>query len=472
MKNKIFMIFSLFLVALLFTFIAGCGGGGGGGVVVSRMPNTELLPPVKGEAAGLEELVANKEYYQSVLANEPENSQAAFALGLINLYENYPLRSSILGDEVSLKNALKKTYFPGYGLNRLKAIPFNSGSLTGTDLQTELMALLPVIQYSIDLFAIAENDSTFSFDFTSHGTLRYRIDIGDVLGLEAALFLLKSKIYFLRAMNLNIPLDFDIEEAKGELPDTFLKLLPDGKTYLIKSQESEDTAYSKIGQALDYTLAESKDDHELFPVRDEFEGSSHIPDATVLRELLTKNRVIFDKLTSGTAVEVDIYDVIDGEIVRRYEKVQYDPYAWVNNPPPDFKDFIPMLDEMGRCMTDPPINRSNDPTYGGIFPQGLNNPLWEGTEPPTVQITGGPSGITYDTTPTFTFSGSDSDGWVEGFYVDVDDPTPDHYFTSSTSYTCEELTVGGHTFYVRAKDNDGFLSAVVSRRFTVARRSK
>lgn len=89
-----------------------------------------------------------------------------------------------------------------------------------------------------------------------------------------------------------------------------------------------------------------------------------------------------------------------------------------------------------------------------------------GNDPPTVTITGGPTGTTSDTTPTFTFDGSDSDGTVTGFYVSIDDPTPGTW-TTSTSYTSSALSDGPHTFYVQAKDDDDGLSSVASRGFTV-----
>ena len=55
-------------------------------------------------------------------------------------------------------------------------------------------------------------------------------------------------------------------------------------------------------------------------------------------------------------------------------------------------------------------------------------------QPPTVTITGGPTGNTTDTTPTFTYLGTDTDGTISGYYVAIDDGTPNNW-TVSTSYT-------------------------------------
>jgi hypothetical protein len=85
---------------------------------------------------------------------------------------------------------------------------------------------------------------------------------------------------------------------------------------------------------------------------------------------------------------------------------------------------------------------------------------------PTVTILTGPSGETTDNTPTFTYEGADSDGTVTGYYVSIDDSTPDT-LTNSTSYTPSALDVGDHTFYVQARDNDGAGSDTADRPFKV-----
>jgi predicted outer membrane repeat protein len=86
--------------------------------------------------------------------------------------------------------------------------------------------------------------------------------------------------------------------------------------------------------------------------------------------------------------------------------------------------------------------------------------------PPTVTITGGPSGTTTDNTPTFTYAGSDSDGTIAGYYVSID-LNPPNIWTTQTSYTPAPLTDGGHTFYVKSRDDSGDNSSVSSRLFTV-----
>jgi PKD repeat protein len=89
--------------------------------------------------------------------------------------------------------------------------------------------------------------------------------------------------------------------------------------------------------------------------------------------------------------------------------------------------------------------------------------------PPTITITGGPAeGSTVPTTQvTFTWSGSDTDGSVVGYYYSFDQDPPD-IWTTDTSVTSSVLSEGSHTFRVVAMDDDSDLSTVASRTFTVS----
>jgi parallel beta-helix repeat protein len=86
--------------------------------------------------------------------------------------------------------------------------------------------------------------------------------------------------------------------------------------------------------------------------------------------------------------------------------------------------------------------------------------------PPTVTITSGPSGTTSDRTPTFTYSGSDPDGMLTGYFVSID-MNPPVTWTANTSWTSPELPPGPHAFHVMARDNLGANSSVVSRSFEI-----
>jgi len=91
------------------------------------------------------------------------------------------------------------------------------------------------------------------------------------------------------------------------------------------------------------------------------------------------------------------------------------------------------------------------------------------TEPnqaPTVSITSGPSGTITTNQATFSWSGSDTDGTISGYYYDLDDSTPDTW-TTNTTKTFNNISNGSHNFYVKAKDNDGDLSSTISRSFIV-----
>jgi hypothetical protein len=85
--------------------------------------------------------------------------------------------------------------------------------------------------------------------------------------------------------------------------------------------------------------------------------------------------------------------------------------------------------------------------------------------PPSVVILDGPSGTTYDNTPTFEYVGADPDGSVTGYYVSIDESLPT-FWTTETTWTSPELNCGSHTFYVIAQDNEGANSALLSRDFT------
>jgi len=86
-------------------------------------------------------------------------------------------------------------------------------------------------------------------------------------------------------------------------------------------------------------------------------------------------------------------------------------------------------------------------------------------QPPTVEITDGPTGTIDYNDVTFTWSGSDSDGEVSGYYYGLDNASPD-IWTTETTHTFNDVSEGNHTFYVQAKDNDGATSSAASRSFT------
>ncbi len=92
-------------------------------------------------------------------------------------------------------------------------------------------------------------------------------------------------------------------------------------------------------------------------------------------------------------------------------------------------------------------------------------------QPPAVLITSGPTGTVQTDTVTFTWSGTDSDGTVSGYFASIDESTPT-IFTTATSRAFTGLGLGGHTFYLRAADNQGALSQVVSRSFTISQEKK
>jgi len=76
-------------------------------------------------------------------------------------------------------------------------------------------------------------------------------------------------------------------------------------------------------------------------------------------------------------------------------------------------------------------------------------------------------GWTKNNDPTFTWNPvSDEGSGVEGYYYELDNPTPD-YWTTSTSVSYTNLPDGIHTFYVRAKDKAGNLGEVGSHEIKI-----
>jgi uncharacterized delta-60 repeat protein len=88
--------------------------------------------------------------------------------------------------------------------------------------------------------------------------------------------------------------------------------------------------------------------------------------------------------------------------------------------------------------------------------------------PPTVTITGGPEegSTVYTNQVTFTWSGSDTDGTVIGYYYSFDRDPP-NIWTTESSVTSGILSLGEHTFRVIAVDNAYDFSVVESRTFTI-----
>ncbi|MGZ4308066.1 MAG: Ig-like domain-containing protein [Gaiellaceae bacterium] len=82
------------------------------------------------------------------------------------------------------------------------------------------------------------------------------------------------------------------------------------------------------------------------------------------------------------------------------------------------------------------------------------------TVPPGAQIDSGPSGLTGDPTPTFTFSSEPG----ASFQCRVDSGA---FAGCSSPYTTSALADGAHTFQVRAIDTAGNVGAAVSRSFTI-----
>ncbi len=85
---------------------------------------------------------------------------------------------------------------------------------------------------------------------------------------------------------------------------------------------------------------------------------------------------------------------------------------------------------------------------------------------PTATIISGPSGTINERSATFSWQGADPDGSVIGYYYALDNPAPSNWTTGTTA-NFNNLAFGSHTFYVKAKDNDGEYSNVASQSFRI-----
>src|SRR5215217_2295402 len=90
--------------------------------------------------------------------------------------------------------------------------------------------------------------------------------------------------------------------------------------------------------------------------------------------------------------------------------------------------------------------------------------------PPQTTIDSGPSGLTNDNTPTFSFSGTDdlsaSENLLYSYKVDSSSEWSD--YSDQTSVTLPSLSDGGHIFYAKAKDEVGNEDgSLAERSFTV-----
>ncbi|HEX6228688.1 MAG TPA: Ig-like domain-containing protein, partial [Solirubrobacterales bacterium] len=106
--------------------------------------------------------------------------------------------------------------------------------------------------------------------------------------------------------------------------------------------------------------------------------------------------------------------------------------------------------------------RAKDPA-GNTDPSPASRGFTVDTEAPNTLIVSGPEGPTNDTTPTFTFSSTESGSTFECRLDEVGSFTP-----CTSPHTTEALSDGPHTFEVRAKDPAGNTDpSPASRGFTV-----
>jgi len=106
------------------------------------------------------------------------------------------------------------------------------------------------------------------------------------------------------------------------------------------------------------------------------------------------------------------------------------------------------------------ISESNEGNNLGSRSFTISTP----NDPPTIQITAGPTGSTFDHDVTFEWAGQDTDGTVQGYEAELDGSA---ISTALTSITYYDLSEEQHTFRVRCRDDDDAWSEWDDRSFTV-----
>ena len=110
--------------------------------------------------------------------------------------------------------------------------------------------------------------------------------------------------------------------------------------------------------------------------------------------------------------------------------------------------------------------RDNDDAYSEVDSCRFYVDIPETNKPPAVEITNCPSDTLTNSSYTFGWRGADEDGSIEGFYYGLNDSTPNNW-TNSTSQRFTNLSNDTHRLYLKAKDNDGGYSDVISCTFNV-----
>jgi len=88
---------------------------------------------------------------------------------------------------------------------------------------------------------------------------------------------------------------------------------------------------------------------------------------------------------------------------------------------------------------------------------------------PFVTIVSGPPPVGKGTAAAFTWSGTDPDGTVSGYFIGMDSVGAPSTWTTATSTTYNDLAAGDHVFSIKAVDDDGAESGIVEWAFTLKR---
>jgi len=265
---------------------------------------------------------------------------------------------------------------------------------------------------------IVEQDPTFTFALGTGSQDYVVVDRGDVYLFDSVLLVAKASL----AIPVSYSLDYgSYDFTKGLLDhDTngdkvlvqseyipaspFLTLLDAAPMNAIKTDLI--SACDKAMLGIDATLAETSDDYDLIPWHTAGSGLSQDD----LNSAKVAVQQVKDALSKTVVLPMvwSVYEIFDyswywneipggeqwvdpwAEKQVQYALVKMNLLAWSDNPPADLKAFAPKLQIIEQDIDNgmyhttwkelrPVLGSYADPTFGGLFPEGLPDEMLYGT---------------------------------------------------------------------------------------------
>ena len=249
------------------------------------------------------------------------------------------------------------------------------------DMQTDLRnVVLPMFAEVTGYLAIVEGDAAFTFGLGATTSPDYvLVDLGDVYLFDGLLRVEKASLALPASYNADygtFDMNIDTEDRDANSdglvvvseylpPDPFLELSDAAPMQAMKSDLQ--TACAKAILGIDATLAETSDQFDLIPW--------HTPGKDVDFDDLNSMKVLVQQIQQALVGPQAVPMIgFEGDLglVRMYIS------AWSDNPPADLKAFAPTFHfvDVGLLRVKP--GSYPDPTFGGLFPDGLPDEILYG----------------------------------------------------------------------------------------------